>query len=157
MSGRRLGYAALALGVVLLCLSVLACDNTSNKPSPRDGSGAIDRPVPTDVSSGGDVALDGSGSQCKVPTKIGSGAVGTCTATRAYVTCTNQGSTSSYAATQFNGCLDCAGTCTDSCAATEYSLSCNVRQSDAGPNPTEGCRFAQAFPSGSAVYCCPCQ
>jgi len=146
--------------LALLCLWPLACANTPNNPAPIDGAGAVDRPLLTDGSGRTDFARDASGPQCKWPTALGNGAVTGCVPPRAFVTCTTPGSSSSYPAPEPMGCLDCAGTCQDSCTVSEFSLSCNAPQPDAAvtsSDPTHGCRLAFVFPSGAVVYCCPCQ
>jgi hypothetical protein len=151
---RRFGSSAFASAFALLCLWPLGCGSTPNTPSPVDGSGAVDRPAPKDGSPRTDGALDASGSQCKFPS-----VVGTCVPARAFVTCTEQNGSSSYQSADPLGCLNCSGTCQDSCTLGEFSLSCGAPQSDAAATPGDpmyGCRVALVFPSGSVTYCCPC-
>jgi hypothetical protein len=145
--------------LALSCLWSLACTNTPNTPAPTDAAGAVDRPVIKDGSMRTDLKIEDSGPQCKWPTTLDNGATGGCVPTRAYVTCTTPSSSSSYAASDPMGCLDCAGTCQDSCTVSEFSLSCAGPQPDAATSSdaTYGCRLALSFSSGSVVYCCPCQ
>jgi hypothetical protein len=152
------------LVVALLSLSPLACTNTPNGRV-IDASGAVDRPVLTDASGQIKVTVDATGSivdggsQCGWPAALDNGAVAGCAPARAFVTCAEPGGSSSYAASEPMGCVSCSGTCQDSCAVSEFALSCATAQPDAAVSsgPAHGCRFASAFPSGSVLYCCPCQ
>jgi hypothetical protein len=157
---RRFGFWAFASVFALLCLWPIACGSTPNTPSPVDASGAVDRPILTDAPSHPDLALDALGAECKLPTNLNDSVAGKCVPKRAFVTCSYQGSSSSYLADDPMGCLDCAGTCDDSCSLSEFALSCGIPVSDAGAKPSDptfGCRVALVSPSGPVTYCCSCQ
>lgn len=157
---RRFGSVAFAAGFALFGLGSLACSSTSNQPAPVDGSSAVDRPVPRDSSPRLDVAPDAAGFQCGFPTQLKDSIAGTCVPARAFVTCTVNGNSASYQASDPMGCLSCAGTCEDSCKLSELALSCGVPRSDAGATPSDptfGCRVGFVAGNGSVTYCCPCR
>jgi hypothetical protein len=139
-----------------LMLWPLACTSTSNQPAPTGAGGAGNHPGLTDASLHTDAASDRSSPQCRWSAALDHSA---CVATRAYVECTVPGGTSSYAAPERGMCLDCQGTCSDYCDASEFSLSCGTNQPDAATpgEPTYGCRQVLPNPSGGAIYCCPCE
>ncbi|HXJ18634.1 MAG TPA: hypothetical protein VMT03_00260 [Polyangia bacterium] len=140
-------------------MPLAACDNTSNRRPPSDaGPGAADHPVVKDASGATDAVVDaGGGSQCKWPTALDDGGVVGCVPARAFVTCTLPGSSASYPASDPMGCLDCSGTCDDSCALGEFALSCKAPLSLGSSALTGGCHQAFTFASGPVVYCCPCR
>lgn len=145
-------------GLALLSLWMLACTNTPNTPA-VDASRPVDRPSLTDASGRADRLLDATSVQCEWPAALANGALPGCGPARAFVTCMEPGTSSSYATTDRSGCVSCSGTCTEYCSASEFALSCAAALPDAGVSsgPAAGCHFASSFSSGFAVYCCPCQ
>jgi hypothetical protein len=144
-----------------LLLWPLACGSTPNTPA--DASGPVDRPVDrhvvTDAPARADLAPDALGFQCGWPAALDNGGLAGCGPARAFVTCSEPGTSASYAASEPMGCLvSCTGTCQDLCALGEFALSCATAQPDAAVSsgPAHGCHFATAF-SSSVLYCCPCQ
>jgi hypothetical protein len=137
-------------------LWLLACDNTSNRAAPMDASHPVDRPVLTD--SAGRVDMQKSDAyQCNWPSSLNTSA---CVPLRAYVQCTSNGNSSSYPSTDPSMCPGCTGTCKDFCKATEFALSCTGHPADAAATPADpfyGCTVGYTTPSGSVIYCCPCQ
>jgi hypothetical protein len=120
-----------------------------------DASRPVDHPA-MDVAPPTDAASDRSSPACRWSAALDHSA---CVATRAYVKCAVQGGASSYPATERTMCLDCQGTCSDYCVASEFSLSCGTDQPDAATpgDPTYGCHAVLSNPSGGAIYCCPCR
>jgi hypothetical protein len=139
---------------VLVCLCLFGCDNSSNHASSADASHVMDRPVPTDGPRTDALVGD---AECHWPAALTGGA---CVPLRAFVKCTIQETSSSYPSTDPTSCPGCAGTCQDYCQPTEFALSCGARSTDAAAIPSDpfyGCTVGFVTPSGSVVYCCPCQ
>lgn len=138
--------------------------------SSSSGTGVADQPI-EGADRGSPDAAPGS---CPAMTAAASAA--TCSTARAYLSCTNGGSTelclsddpaqcpgtlmvsgaslsADGAATESNGPL----VCQNQCASNEYGSECgSVGPSGYGGQPAASCRALGITPGGTAFFCCPC-
>ncbi len=103
--------------------------------------------------------------QCRWPEDL-NGADGrtACIPARVSLSCHDPAGDGCGCTTDGGTTCDCSGladagpwTCTSTCAANQYIVSCGGVGPGPVPGPPEGCTFADSIPAGIARYCCPCQ
>lgn len=117
--------------------------------------------------NGGDGATttQGGATQCRWPDAL-NGADGrtACSPARALVSCHDPAGQGCSCETDGATTCDCSGlvgggpwTCTSTCAANQYVVTCGGVGPGAVPDPPAGCTSAGGVPAGFGYYCCPCQ
>jgi len=113
----------------------------------------------------GPATTGASVTQCRWPEAL-NGADGrtACIPARVAVSCHDPAGEGCGCTTDGGTTCDCSGlvnggpwTCTSTCAANQYTVSCGGVGPGPVPDPPAGCTSAGAVPAGIVQYCCPCQ
>lgn len=110
-----------------------------------------------------DAALAAS-SSCSWPAQLNDGGPGACHVARASLSCVNSAGDGcgclSDDPTRCDSCEGTGWTCHDQCAANEYAAWCGGPPRHNGSSyddPPPACRGVSGLPSGTGIYCCPCE
>jgi hypothetical protein len=164
---------AVALSLALSLLSLFACDSDKCTSWPRCIAGSsfnektcecgpiLDTGSVPDAAAAADAAVATSCAMPPAAQDAGANVVA-CLVARASLECpVAGGGICGCLSEDPKSCSECGAstTCSNRCEAHEYAMACGGPPQRDGGSYAEApasCRSVAGFPSGSAIYCCPC-